>query len=426
MNALTRFAPAARRHAHWLVFGAACVVFVLSWWPQVLRSHQGVNLHALHALAWVNGQVDVDYRWMRGVAGDWAIHNGRWYVAFPPAPAVLAWPVVAILGEERTNTTLIAVLCIALSAWALNAALRRLEVTPSARMWSLSAYLFGTGVWHIALESRNVWHYAHAVALMATALCLNEALGRRRGALLGLYVAAALLSRQLALFLIPTVLVMTHGLRIDTTGRRDWRGLLAFFGVIALCAGAFGAYNVYRFGNPFESGYTYMLDNGFLLERARIYGRFSPVYIPFNLYYLLIHGPNLLWDPSTNYLAYPRVDFFGTSLLGASAFLITVFAARFPRPVTAGLWLGIVMTVGTQMLYLGNGSAQINTQRFVLDVMPHLILLMGAGLQQRFGEWDGRVWRAAIVYSISLNALWLAGLDLFNRALLWWYGLWQL
>jgi hypothetical protein len=414
-----------RTHSHRIVLVLACALFLITWIPQVRRSHQGVNLHALQALAWINGQTDVEYGWMRGVAGDWSIRDGRWYVAFPPAPSVLLLPIVALFGEERTNTTLVAAVCIALSAWALHAALQKLGVQPAARTWTILGYLFGTGVWHIALESRNVWHYAHAVTLLGTAACLNEALGRRRGWLLGLYAAAAILSRQLGILLVPTVFLLTSFFRRPGERRSDVAAMLQFGGVIALALGAWGVYNFVRFGNPLESGYAFMQDNGFLLERANLYGRFSPAYVPFNLYYLLVHGPNLIWDPSTNYLVNVRPDYFGTSLLSASAFLITAFAARMPRAISSGLWLGIVLTLGAQLFYLGNGSAQINAQRFALDVMPQLCLLAGAGLQQRFHEWDGRIWRAAIVWSVLLNAFMLGGLDLFNRLMHRWLALWS-
>jgi hypothetical protein len=414
-----------RTHSHRIVFAVACALFLATWVPQVRRSHQGVNLHALQALAWVNGQVEVDYRWMRGVAGDWSIRDGRWYVAFPPAPSVLLLPIVALFGEERTNTTIVAAVCIALSAAALASALRRLGVRSNVRAWTILGYLFGTGVWHIALESRNVWHYAHAVALLGTAACLNEALGARRGWLLGVYAVLAILSRQLGAMLVPAVFVMTMGFARSDGRARDWRAALEFVAVVALALGAWGGYNMFRFGSPLESGYAFMQDNGFLLERANLYGRFSPAYIPFNLYYLLVHGANLIWDPATHYLVNVRPDYFGAGLLAASPFLVTIFAARLPRSIAAGLWLGIVLTVGAQMLYLGNGSAQINTQRFTLDVMPHLCLLAGVGLQQRFDEWDGRVWRAAIVWSGLLNAFMLGGLDLFNRFLHRWLALWH-
>lgn len=418
-----------RTHSHRIIFALACTLactlFLATWIPQVRRSHQGVNLHALQALAWVNGRPDIEYSWMRGVAGDWSIHDGRWYVAFPPAPSVLLLPVVALFGEEHTNTTIIAAVCIALSALALHAALQKLGVQGAARAWTILGYLLGTGVWHIALESRNVWHFAHAVALLGTAACLNEALGQHRGWLLGVCAALAILSRQLGLMLVPTVFIITAGFRRPGERRPDVAAVLQFLGVIAAALGAWGLYNFARFGNPLESGYAFMQDNGFLLERANLYGRFSPAYVPFNLYYLLVHGPNLIWDPATHYLVNVRPDYFGTGLLAASAFLITVFAARTSRAISAGLWLGIALTLGAQLLYLGNGSAQINTQRFTLDVMPHLCLLAGAGLQQRFHEWDGRVWRTAIVWSVALNAFMLGGLDLFNQFMHRWLALWS-
>ena len=414
---------AARRHSHWIALALALLMFGASLWGPVSADHRGANLHTMQANAWLEGTTRIDPQWILDARGDWSIFGGYLYVAFPPAPTLLLLPVVKLFGYEHTNTTAIAVLLILVAVWALNGALARLGVERPARVWTLLAFVGGTGVWFVLLNSRFVWHFSHAVALACTALCLAEALGKRRGALLGLWLAGAMLSRQLGLFLIVPVLFLTDGFRDARTRAFKRADIAAFIAVLALCLGAFALYNYARFGSLFESGYAYMAENGFLETRRALYGRFSAAYVPFNLYYLLVHGVNLAWDKQLAYLAHLKVDPFGTGLLAASPFLLAGFAAKLERRVAWGLGLGIALTLGTQMFYLGNGSAQVNTQRFALDAMPHMVILLGAGLQQRWREFDGRLWRLSILYAIALNAVLLAGFDGLNRALLFWLRL---
>jgi hypothetical protein len=187
-----------------------------------------------------------------------------------------------------------------------------------------------------------------------------------------------------------------------------------------LCLGIYGALNFARFGNPFESGYSYLVDNGFFQVRNTEHGRISPAYVPVNLYYLLLHGVNLIWDPATAYLSNVQVDLFGTGLLAASPFFLVAFYQRLPRPLDVGLIVGVLLILATQLLYQSNGSAQINTQRYALDAWPFIIVLVASGLQARAEKGEARLWLALIVYAIGLNVWMLMLIEPFNRFLERW------
>ncbi len=63
----------------------------------------GSNLHAHQARAFLSGHLDVDAPGFF----DSASYKGRTYDPFPPMPAVLMMPIVALVGIERTNGPLL-------------------------------------------------------------------------------------------------------------------------------------------------------------------------------------------------------------------------------------------------------------------------------------------------------------------------------
>jgi hypothetical protein len=111
--------------------------------------------------------------------------------------------------------------------------------------------------------------------------------------------------------------------------------------------------------------------------------------------------------------------FGATAGLGLAAYL--AFTARASatrsRPVTAtyssagskaplrALWLSVAAITVGQLLYLNNGFSQTNTQRFTLDFMPLLFVLVAIGLRREAARGRARLWHGAIAYAALLNAL---------------------
>ena len=127
-------------------------------------------------------------------------------------------------------------------------------------------------------------------------------------------------------------------------------------------------------------------------------------YIPFNLIYLTVQGVHVDFTSPAK-LAGVTTDAFGASLLGTSPYLVVAaFARRVQAPLRA-LWLSIAAITVGQLLYLNNGFSQTNTQRFTLDFMPVLFVLVAVGLRREAERGRASLWRAAIVYAALLNAL---------------------
>jgi hypothetical protein len=136
-----------------------------------------------------------------------------------------------------------------------------------------------------------------------------------------------------------------------------------------------------------------------LREREETYGLFSPAYIPYNFIHMFLQGFHVRFEPP-DFVGGIRMDPFGTSLTFASPFVILAFWSHLDRRLRWGAWASIVLCLGHIMLYHNNGWAQVNAQRYSLDFMPILILLVAtAGEHTRSGLWKG-----SVVYAFVLNA----------------------
>ncbi len=394
-------------------FLAFCLAsFVLSLRAPIGSLNEGGgNLHALQARAFLSGRLDID------VPGfyDSTPFRGRTYVPFPPMPAVVMMPIVAAIGVDRTNGTMLS-LALTLVNVAIGYRLaRRLGLSPRARVFWLVAMFLGTGYWSAVAGSTGVWFYAHVVGFTALLLAVAEAWGKGRGVWVGLALAAAFLSRQLTLFagLALAARLWSHPDFADRRAR--WLNLASFGAAVSLGVAVYLAFNHARFGNPFETGYRYIDLAGPLKERFVRHGLFSAAYVPFNLIYLVVQGVHVDFTSPAK-LAGVTTDLYGSSLLGASPYVVVaVFAHRAGAPVRA-LWLSVAAITVGQLFYLNNGASQINTQRFTLDFIPLLFVLVALGLRHEAERGRANLWYGAIAYAALLNALIIAVLPALEGA----------
>jgi hypothetical protein len=418
----------------------AALVLAAGWnvWPR-LWAPSGLHKHYLHqAHAFLQGRLDIEQPF-----GDVATYNGRYYVVFPPFPALLITPLVALFGPH-TRTTLVSLVLTALNFFVLRGVLRRLGVERDLRRWLLAGFFLGTAYTTSMFQTYESWHFAHLVAVTCLLLAIYEVLGRGRGVLVGLCCGLAFLSRHLcvyaALFLAVALwqrrrggLALAESRQNSATGGRDahptrrdahpvlhaWRGRAAlteiahgvgFLAALGLCGGVYLYLNWRRFGNPFDTGYAYIPLKEFLAERVADYGLFHSAYVPFNLAYLFLQGPHISFGgPAV--LNVEGVDRFGTSITFASPFVFFALLARWNRPLLWGAWLSIVLPIVHMVFYYSNGATQTNAQRFTLDFLPILMLLVALGARRAAPTW----WKVAIGYSVALNAVSLFLVDLLKR-----------
>ncbi|MET0313709.1 MAG: hypothetical protein ABW275_04890 [Hansschlegelia sp.] len=375
---------------------------------RAFQEHGGVNSYALLADAYLHGRFDSP----KCFDEDCARFMERIYVIFPPVPALVATPLVALFGPDAKGFLPIAAALTALTALAWWMITGRLGLARGARFWATLAFIFGTPAIYVALRGDGVWYFAQGVALVLVSFAILAALDRRL-LLAGVLIGLAFLSRQMAIFLMPFLFALSRpkGVSLFALDRDAVADGLKLGLPIVVAIGAYCAYNFARFGAPFETGYAYIANfpaedtRGFITWRILDYGLFSAKYLVFNLAHMFLQGFHM--EFSGKYMTeVVRMDPMGSSILAASPFVLFAFFARPSARLFVGLAV-IALVLGITLFYHSNGYSQQNVQRYALDWLPVLyVLLLPAFAADADASGDRlKMFKLLVTYAIGLNAV---------------------
>lgn len=319
-----------------------------------------------------------------------------YYLAYPPLPAILLMPFVALFGVGVTSAIACRTVSV-LNVLIFDACLARLPgriglapLSGPARLLFGAFFALGTVTWHNA-EAGGDWHLAHAVTLAAELLALHEFLGEKRPLLIGGCVSLVLLTRPTAaLACLFLILPFLRSPRVS-----DFARLAALPGAAILLL---GAYNFARFGSPTDLGYSRMILSGTGKQLMETYGQFHPHFIIRNFYWFFLapfwsrpgHAFPLGFDPN------------GLSLFLASPALLYCFLVplrprsdRLVRDATISIAAGLIPL----LMYFNTGFVQFG-HRFSMDYLPPLLLLVVIGMGPR----PSRVAVGLMLVSILIQA----------------------
>ena len=344
--------------------GLLIAVFLLAALVYAALTEQGgTNSAALVADAFLNGRL-----WVESCFDlDCASFKGRRYVVFPPFPGVAALPLVAIGGAETFGFVPLTLLCLLISLLIWFRVFRRLGVSSPAWFWLLLAVGFSSPLFFVTIRGDGIWFFAQAIAFLMTSLAIHEALAGRLVSA-GLAISCAFLSRQMSLFYLPLLLILS--LRPEAPLRSAMpdkiNRAMKLTLPVAAAIGIYLLYNQARFGSPFETGYAHIdYPPGVLKERLDTHGMWSLNYLPFNLYHALVQGFHARFEGPGN-IDLVGMDRFGTAFLVASPWLAMLFFTPINRrTVLSGLLVAGLVTV--MLFYHSNGYTQYNVQRYMLD-----------------------------------------------------------
>lgn len=340
--------------------------------------------------------------------------NGRWYVPFPPLPALLLLPWVAIRGAAQVSTVLFAVVMGALNvmlAFQLLQALARrgwTQLRLSDNLWLTLLWGAGSVHWYMSTQG-SVWFVSQVCTVTFMLLAAWFAVAKNSPVLAGGALALAVLGRpNVALFYPFLAGVGLELIATEHTTHRMRRWLR--WCLLALAPGIVSGllllgYNYARFQDAWDFGYNQANIAPPLAEDLSVYGQFNIHYVPHNVWAMLLSGP--IWDGGGQAIL-PNPD--GMSLLLTTPALIFLLRARKRSPLVVGAWLAVALLVISLWLYYNTGWGQFG-YRFSLDFMTPVLVLLAVSAGPRLG----RFMRLAILAGVLVN-LW--GVWWFNQVYL--------
>ncbi|MDD9933757.1 MAG: hypothetical protein OXT09_09145 [Myxococcales bacterium] len=351
---------------------------------------------------------------------DWALYEGRWYVSFPPFPAVVVAPLVAVWGVRAWDRLFWALLA-GLGPALLFVLLRRLSVAGhserSTRDNLLLTALFAFGsVYYYTSVQGTVWHAAHVVATILLALYLLFAVGARHPLLAGLALGCAFMTRPATapLCLIFALEALRVSRRDGTPAPDGLGGVLRLshvdtaallrrclvFAAPILAIGCLAMWlNAARFDDPFEFGHSHLQ----IRWRPRIekWGLFNYHYLAKNLSVFLAGLPWLTAESP-----HVMISRHGLALwVTTPAFLLLLWPRR-STPTLTALTFAAACVALLDLCYQNSGWVQFG-YRFSLDYAVVLIAMLAIG-----GRHFGRGFHTLLAIAFAVN---LFGAITFDR-----------
>lgn len=319
---------------------------------------------------------------------------GRWCVAYPPLPAILAVP-LALVTSNMLAQVLVARIAGGASAGILYLALRAFGASRALAITGAVLSTLGTTLFFSSVDGR-AWFAAHAVSLPFLSAALLFAARGDRAWLVGACIGLAALARLPVAAAAPALALLLAS-RAGMSYPRALGGVV--LGGLPFAA-VYVGYNLLRWGSVFDTGYVTLTEGDMFFTR----GLFSPFYLPRHLYAMFLEAP--LFVDGTPFFLKPR--FIGMSLLITTPAFLWVFGGlrgvRRDRDVAA-VALAALLALLPDVLHGTVGFQQFG-YRFSIDAQPFLVALALAGDAKGPQAWRARPTRlflGAVALSVAMN-----------------------
>ena len=332
-----------------------------------------------------------------------------YYMVYPPLPAFLMTPIVAIFGLQ-TDQTLISLFVG--SATVILAYIVAKDVTKkpenpennnqSKCIWAAIMLGFGTIFWWLG-STGSVWLIAQVFSVFFLLGAIHEAFNKARPLIMGLLVGASFWCR------LPTILGIFFfaGLIISRQQAQNWktkfRMSMPSLIKLAIGVGIFVvfdmAYNYVRFGTPFDV--AYWMIPGILDEPWFNLGLFNLSYIPQNLTPFLTGLPTF-----TSTAPYMIAPLSGLAIWFTTPAFIFSLKSKIKDAATLPAWIAIFAIAF--VIFTKGLSGWGFGYRYAVDFYPFLYVLTLQGIGEKI-RWYHKL---LIVLGIIVN-IW--GAIAFNK-----------
>jgi hypothetical protein len=371
----------------------ALASFGLYWWVGPVQTNTDAFIPLANAM--LHGSVSLDagyYTWI-----ELALYRGGWFVPYPPTPAIVLLPFVALFGQTF-DTNLTAAIAGAIGVWLMWGLLRQLGLRVRTALALTLAWAIGSEVfWASAVGGTHLFAEILGATLLLAVLRL--ALARRAPVLAGLLLGAAVGCRLPLVFALPLVVALYVGLptRIRRPSAAQVYSAVEIGLGMAVPAVFIAVYNVARFRSPFEFGYgliTSRNGHSVLEEADYAQGIVSISYVPRGLFAMLAKP----WDIVPDF-PWLHPTWAGQAVTFTTPLLAWLARARFRDPLVLYALVSAALILLVDLVHGGTGYAQFG-YRFIVDALPVLWLVLGTVFRSGIGRWAG----VAAVLSVAAFA----------------------
>ncbi|MFH1437565.1 MAG: hypothetical protein ABIJ56_17800 [Pseudomonadota bacterium] len=358
------------------------VIYGLAFNTRLLKPSPD-NHFVYQADAFLNKQLNLTRPPPHG--NDWVKYDNKWYVSFPPLPAIMMMPGVKIWGykfNDRLFTFFFTPLPILFLFLALERLRKKERIKTSMRENIGLSILFGAGtVYFFVAVQGSVWFTAQVIGTSLLACYIYFALDGRRPLLAGLFLGLGFLCRTPVCFAFP--LLVYEVLRAADKPERfygwilkifEWKHLQKFllFAIFPAAIVVFAmVINTMRFDSPFEFGHRHL--NVLWTSKFSKWGLFNYHFLARNLATVFTLLPWLSRIPP-----YITISNHGLAIWFTTPVLLYLLWPRLRGGLHTALWISVVCVAALSLFYQNTGWVQFG-YRFSIDYMLFLVMLLAAG-----------------------------------------------
>ncbi len=339
---------------------ATLIIYFLSH-----RHHEASNYFVLLADAFLNGRLFLltNPPWLNELVS-W---HGHYFVVYPPMPAILLMPFVAVFGANFYQPVL---------SWLLSAVNVGLAYFVFLKLfkkgvawWGALLYAFGSMQWYHG-SIGSAWYLGHIVALFFLWLAVLEAVTKRRLILIGLLIGAAFLARLPTLFSAIFFFIYFWDKRALINFRNFFLLTIGFLPILLF----YLLYNYLRFGTIDNLGYLLL---PVFNEPWYGFGLLSVNYIPVHLKEMFFAMP----------IFSARPPFIIPSLFVMAIWIVTpayflVLWANLRKRLSLASFIASAVIAIPILMHGGNGLTQFG-YRYTMDFMPFIFFLTLSGMRDK-------------------------------------------
>lgn len=379
-----------------LIFAFTFVVYLASSFAK----ETPYNYFVLLSNAFLHGHfyVTQNFPWLNELIPAGA---GKYFVVYPPMPAVVLMPFVFLFGEHASQT-IFSILLGSVNVVLFYLLLGKMNLTAKTSFLVTILFGFGTNHWYLTSVG-SAWYLAHITALFFFLLALIETFGKQRLILIGILLGASFWARTTVIFTIPFFYIYFWKKFWPLNGKNMYSFFLLNLGpVFFILLDMY--YNFLRLG-LFSPLSPYQLIPGIANDPIFQQGFMSLNYIPRHLGAAFLQLPT--FKPSPPFLV---PSLYSTALWFTTPALILILKAK-KSILTLACWAGIICCFLVISLWGGIGFSQFG-YRFAQDFMPLLLILTALGIGQKPSGWADLL----VMLSVMVN-LW--GVIMINYFQIW-------